>query len=72
MLHSKQLNEPPLKSWVIAEEVDTVVSAYPTRMVGFPEVCTHIASSVYWLQFTVKRKESMTDSDTKAYWVVPS
>ena len=70
MLHSQRLNEPPLKPWVIAEEVGTVTSAHCTCMAGLAEVCTHIASILFWLEFTVKRMESMTD--TKAYWVAPS
>ena len=72
MLHSQRLNEPPLKPWVIVEEVGTVVSAHCTCMTGLAEVCTHIASILFWLDFTVKRRESMTVTDTKAYWVALS
>ena len=41
-------------------------------MAGLAELCTHIASILSWLEFTVKRRESMTVTDTKAYWVAPS
>ena len=41
-------------------------------MAGLAEVCTHIASILFWLEFTVKRRESMTVTDTKAYWVALS
>ena len=54
MVHSQRLNEPPLKPWVIAEEVSTVISAHCTFMAGLVEVCTHIASILFWLEFTVK------------------
>ena len=71
-LFSQRLNEPPLKPWVIAEEVGAVVSAHCTCMAGLAEVCTHIASILFCLEFTVKRRESMTLTDTKAYWIAPS
>ena len=73
MLHSQRLNEPPLKPWVIAEEVGTVTSAHCTCMAGLAEVCTHIASILFWLEFTVKKRESMTVTDISyTYWVAPS
>ena len=72
MLYSQRLNEPPLKPWVIAQEVGTFVSAHFTCMAGLAEVCTHIVSVFFWLEFTVNRRESMTGTDTKAYWVAPS
>ena len=72
MLHSQRLNEPPLKPWVEAEEVGTVVSAHCTCITGLAEVCTHIASILFWFEFTVKRRESMAVPGTKAYWEGPS
>ena len=54
MLHSERLNEPPLKPWVIAEDVGTVVSRNCTCRAGLAEACTHIASILFWLDFTVK------------------
>ena len=72
MLYSQRLNEPPLKPWVIAQEVGTFDSAHCTCMAGLAEVCTHIVSVFFWLEFTVKRRESMTVTDTKACWVAPS
>ena len=41
-------------------------------MAGLAEVCTHTASILFWLEFTVKRKKSMTVTDTEAYLVPPS
>ena len=40
-------------------------------MAGLAKVCAHIASILFWLEFTVKRRESMTVTD-KAYWVASS
>ena len=42
-------------------------------MAGLAEVCTHIASILFWLEFTVKKRESMTVTDISyTYWVAPS
>ena len=40
-------------------------------MAGLAEVCTYIDSILFWLEYTVKRRESMTVTDKKAYWVAP-
>ena len=41
-------------------------------MAGLAEVRAHIVIFLFWLEFTLKRRESVTVPDTKAYWVDPS
>ena len=41
-------------------------------MAGLAEVRAHIVIFLFWLEFTLKKRESMTVPDTKAYWVDPS
>ena len=41
-------------------------------MAGLADVCTHVASLLYWTEISIKFRESSTVTDRAAYWVAPS
>ena len=41
-------------------------------MAGLAEFCTHVASLLFWTEFSIKISESSTVTDRAAYWVAPS
>ena len=41
-------------------------------MAGLAEFCTHVASSLFWTEISIKISESSTVTDRAAYWVAPS
>ena len=71
-MHSQRLSEPPLMPWVIVESDGKVISGNCNGMAGLAEVCTHVAADLFWIEITVKMRESRTVTDKKAYWVTPS
>ena len=36
------------------------------------EVCTHVASLLFWTEISIKIRESSTVTDRAAYWIAPS
>ena len=41
-------------------------------MAGLADVCTHVASLLFWTEISIKFRESSTVTDRAAYWVAPS
>ena len=41
-------------------------------MAGLAEFCTHVASLPFWIETSIKIRESSTVTDRAAYWVTPS
>ena len=41
-------------------------------MAGLAEVCTHVASFLFWTEISIKIRESSTVTDRAASWVAPS
>ena len=41
-------------------------------MTGLAEVCTLVASLLFWTEISIKIRESSTATDRAAYWVAPS
>ena len=41
-------------------------------MAGLAEFCTHVASSLFWTEISIKISESSTVTDRAAYWVAQS
>ena len=72
MIHSQRLNEAPLEAWVIAQSSGEILSAHCNCLAGLAEVCTHIASLLFWTEISLKIIESSTVTDRAAFWVAPS
>ena len=41
-------------------------------MAGLAEACTHIAAILFWVEMSIKIRNSKTVQDKLAYWVNPS
>ena len=49
-----------------------ILSAHCNCMAGLAEVCTHVASLLFWTEISIKIRESSTVTDRAAFWVAPS
>ncbi|XP_013415512.1 uncharacterized protein LOC106177314 [Lingula anatina] len=71
VLHSQRMNEKPLRPWVIVEKDGRVVAGHCTCMAGLGEACTHVASLLFYMEASVKIRNSLTVTQEKAYWKLP-
>ena len=55
-MHLQRLNEAPLKPWVIARSSGEILSPYWYCMAGLAEVCTHVASLLFWTEISIKKQ----------------
>ena len=70
--HSQRLSEKPLTPWVIAEPSRKILCAHCDCMAGLGECCSHVASLLWAVEAGVRIRDSMTVTQKKAYWVMPS
>ena len=66
------MREKPLTPWVIAEEGGKIIAVHCDCMAGLGESCTHVASSLFAIECGVRIRDSMTVTQKKAYWVMPT
>jgi hypothetical protein len=68
------MNDTPLilRPWIIAEKGGKIISAHCNCMAGFGEACTHIAATLFWVDATVRIRETKTVTQEKAYWMLPT
>ena len=65
------MSEKPLTPWVVCEKSEKVLSAHCDCMTGLGESCSHVA--LLWaMEAGCKRRDSLTVTEKKAYWVLPS
>ena len=69
--HSQKMREK-LTPWVIAEESGEVIAVHCDCMAGLGESCTHVASLLFAIESGVHIRDSMTVTQKKAYWVIPT
>lgn len=67
-----RMTEKPLTPWLISHKDGKVVAAHCDCMAGLGESCSHVASLLWAIEAGVKRRDSLTVTDKKAYWVLPS
>ena len=70
--HSQKMREKPLTPWVIAEESGKIIAVHCDCMAGLGESCTHVASLLFAIESGVRIRDSMTVTQKKAYWVIPT
>ncbi|XP_044169839.1 uncharacterized protein LOC114950648 [Acropora millepora] len=70
--HSQRMSEKPLTPWVVCEKSGKVLSAHCDCMAGLGESCSHVASLLWAIEAGCKRRDSLTVTEKKAYWVLPS
>ena len=66
------MSERPLTLWVVCENSGKVLSAYCDCMAGLGESCSHVALLLWTIEVGCKRRDSLTVTDKKAYWVLPT
>ena len=70
--HSQRLSETPLKCWVITESSGEICCGHCNCMAGLGEVCTHIASLLFYLEALHRLKEVETCTQRQCEWIIPS
>ena len=71
-MHSQRLNDVPLESWIISRNTGEIICGHCNCMAGLAEACTHVASLLFWVEISIKIRDSATVTDKAAYWVAPS
>ena len=66
------MSEKPLTPWVVCEKSGKVLCAHCDCMAGLGESCSHVASLLWAIEAGCKRRDSLTVTEKKAYWVLPS
>ena len=66
------MSEKPLTPWVVCEKSGKVLYAHCDCMAGLGESCSHVASLLWAIEAGCKRRDSLTVTEKKAYWVLPS
>lgn len=67
-----RMSEKPTTPWIICHKDGKVVAGHCDCMAGLGESCSHIASLLWAVEAGVKKRESLTVTDKKAYWVMPA
>lgn len=66
------MSQKPLTPWILAEEKGTIITAHCDCMAGLGESCSHVASLLWAIEAGVRARDSMTVTQKRAYWVIPS
>ena len=66
------MSEKPLTPWLIAEASGKIISAHCDCMAGLGESCSHVATLLWAIESGVRIRDSMTVTQKKAYWVIPT
>ena len=67
-----KMSQKPLTPWVVAEESGKIITGHCDCMAGLGESCSHVASLLWAVESGVRIRDSMTVTEKKAYWVIPS
>ena len=66
------MSERPLTPRVVCENSGKVLFTHCDCMAGLGESCSHVASLLWAIEAGCKRRDSLTVTDKKAYWVLPT
>ena len=66
------MSEKPPTPWVVCKKSGKVLSAHCDCMAGLGESCSHVASLLWAIEAGCKRRDSLTVTEKRAYWVLPS
>lgn len=64
--------ETNLKVWIITEKNDSICTGHCTCMAGLGEVCSHITALLYAANHAAELKKTISCTDVKSVWPVPS
>ena len=60
--HSYSVSSPPLQPWVIVKQNGAVSCGHSTCMASHGETCSHIGALLYWVEYTVRRRDETSCS----------
>lgn len=58
-----------LVPWIIMNKDYEILYAHCTCMAGLGEACTHIAATLFYIEFTYSSKINRSVTDTAPYWI---
>lgn len=67
-----RMREKPLTPWVVAESGGKILAGHCDCMAGLGETCSHVGSLLWAVEAGVRIRDSMTVTQKKAYWVIPT
>ena len=71
--HSQRMNDPPLPVWIITADNGTILSAHCMGCkAGLGETCSHVASTLYYVECWTKVHGKLTCTQVKCEWLMPS
>ena len=65
------MSEKPLTPWLVCEKSGKVLSVHCDCMAGLGESCSYFASLLWAIEAGCKRRDYLTVTEKKAYWVLP-
>ncbi len=66
------MRKKPLTPWVVVERTGKILAAHCDCVAGLGETCSHVASLLFAIESGVRIRDSMTVTQKKAYWVMPT
>lgn len=70
-MHSQRMREKPLSPWIITDKTGTVLASHCDCMAGIGETCSHVAAVLFFVEATVRIRDSRTVTQEPAYWLIP-
>ena len=71
VMHSQRMREKALSPWLIATKEGVVLGSHCDCMAGIGETCTHVAALLFFVDATVRIRDSRTVTQDPAYWLIP-
>jgi len=69
--HSYAMTTSPLQPWVILQKCGAVACGYCTCMVGLGETCSHVGALLFWLEYTIRKREEQSSTSGPNQWLEP-
>ena len=65
------MSEKPLVPWFISMTNGRLLAAHCNCTAGLGETCSHVATLLWLIAVGVEKRESLSVTQKKAYWVMP-
>ena len=69
--HSYSVSSTPLRPWLILRSSGAVVCGHCVCMAGLGETCSHVGALLYWLEYTVRKREEISCTSGVNQWIEP-
>ena len=67
--HSYAVSSTPLRPWLILSSFGAVVCGHCVCMAGLGETCSHVGALLYWLEYTVRKREEISCTSSVNQWI---